>query len=121
MFTFNEFSVETTDAGKSLDYNVASNEEAPIPMVGVRADFILPEGFRIGGEISGVTADVGDIDVTFLDIDAQIGWHPKGNEWIEVLLGYRRMNFDFDGDLGSTSLDAEIEFDGFYWGVGITF
>ncbi|NQU47581.1 MAG: hypothetical protein HQ519_02945 [Planctomycetes bacterium] len=121
MVTFNDFSVTASQAGKSLTYAIATDEEIPIPMVGVRGDLLLPEGFRVGAEVSGVSADIDDIDGTFLDIDAQIGWTPMDNEWIEVLIGYRMMSFDFKGELDGTSVDAEVDFDGFYWGVGITF
>ena len=122
MFTFNEFSAYASQGGLTTEtYIIAENEEIPIPMVGVRADLALPQGFRVGGEISGVSADIDDIDGTFLDIDAQVGWSPMDNEWIEVLIGYRALNFDFEGSIDDASIDADIDFNGFYWGVGITF
>jgi len=121
MFTFNDFSVAATQGGITQSYAIATDEEIPIPMIGVRSDLLLPQGFRIGAEVSGMSADVDDIDGTFLDIDAQIGWSPMDNEWVEVLIGYRAMSFDFTGELDDSSVDADIDFDGLYWGVGITF
>ena len=105
----------------SQTYTVASDEEIPIPMIGVRGDLLLPQGFRVGAEVSGVSADVDDIDGTFLDMDVQVGWAPMDQDWVEVLIGYRAISFDFSGELDDASVDADIDFDGFYWGVGIIF
>lgn len=121
MFKFNDFSVRASQGGVSQTYTVASDEEIPIPMIGVRGDLLLPQGFRVGAEVSGVSADVDDIDGTFLDMDVQVGWAPMDQDWVEVLIGYRAISFDFSGELDDASVDADIDFDGFYWGVGIIF
>jgi hypothetical protein len=121
MVTFNDFSVAASQGGVTQNYAVATDEEFPIPMIGVRSDLLLPQGFRIGAEVSGMSADIDDIDGTFLDIDAQVAWSPMENEWVEVLIGYRALSFDFTGELDDSSVDANIDFDGLYWGVGITF
>lgn len=122
LLTFNDFSAFATQGGVSTaSYSIARDEEIPIPMVGVRCDLLLPQGFRVGAEVSGLSADMTDIEGTFLDIDAQIGWAPMDQDWVEVLIGYRMMSFDFQGEIDDASVDAEIDFDGFYWGVGITF
>jgi hypothetical protein len=120
-FTFNDFSVTATKAGITQTYIVADDENAPIPIVGLRGDVALPNSIRLGAEVTGMSANVQDIDVSFLDFDAQVGWAPMDNEWVELLIGYRNMNFDFNGDFDGTAIDANLDFGGFYWAVGITF
>ncbi len=121
LITFNTFNVTATQGALSATFDVADDEQAPVPIVGVRGDVALPAGFRVGGEATGVSADVDDIDVTFLDFDAHVGYSPFDNEWVELLLGYRAISFEFDGELDGTNIDGEFDFDGLYWAVGITF
>jgi hypothetical protein len=120
-FTFNDFAVTASQGGISQTYTVANNENAPIPIVGLRGDVALPNSVRLGAEVTGMAANVEDIDVTFLDLDAQVGWSPMDNDWFELLIGYRTMNFQFDGMFDGTAIDADLDFGGFYWAVGFTF
>lgn len=121
-FTFNEFSFTASQGAVSRSYTIADNEDVPVPVVGVRGDVGLPlTGLRLGGEISGFQADVDDVDAEFLDLDIHLGWEPANNGWLELLLGYRMIEFEFDGDLDDNAIDGSIDLDGIYFAVGIVF
>lgn len=121
-FTFNEFSFTAREGGNVASYSIADNEDVPVPIVGVRGDVGLPlTGLRAGAEISGFKADVEDVEAEFLDADVHLGWAPAGNEWFELLVGYRMIDFQFDGELDDTNVDGQIEMDGLYFALGIIF
>jgi len=120
-FTFNEFSFTASSGAIERSYTIADNEDAPVPVVGIRADALVPAtGLRFGGEMTGFKADVEDVEAEFFDLDLQVGYAPLDNDWLELVLGYRMIDFDFDGELDDNNIDGNLEFDGFYWGVGIT-
>jgi hypothetical protein len=121
-FSFNDFSFTATQGAVSQSYSIADNEDVPIPVVGLRGDVGLPlTGLRAGGEISGFQADVEDVDAEFLDIDVHLGWEPNNNDWIEVLVGYRMIEFEFDGEIDDSTIDGSLDLDGFYVALGIIF
>lgn len=121
-FGFNEFSFTASQGALSRSYTIADNEDVPIPVVGLRGDIGLPlTGLRAGGEISGFQADVEDVEAEFLDLDLHIGWEPGDNDWIELIVGYRMIEFQFDGEIDDTDIDGTIDLDGLYFAIGIVF
>lgn len=98
--------------------NVLVNESVPIPMLGVRADAQLPwTGLRIGGELSGLSAEVDSADISFLDMDVNLNYEPTRN--VEVMVGYRRIDVDVSGTIEDAVIDFEMLVDGPYFGVSL--
>lgn len=121
-FTFNEFSFTATQGALSRSYTIADNEDVPIPVVGLRGDVGLPlTGLRAGAEISGFQADVEDVDAEYFELDVHLGWEPGDNDWIELLVGYRMIEFQFDGEIDDSTIDGTVDLDGLYFAIGIVF
>lgn len=121
-FTFHEFSFTASQGAVSRSYTIADDEDVPIPVVGLRGDVSLPlTGLRAGGEVSGFQADVDDVDAEFFELDVHLGWEPGDNDWFEFLVGYRMIEFKFDGEIDDSTIDGNIDLDGLYFAVGIVF
>ena len=138
LMTFNGFGIELTDNviyndgtddyvifDKGEESSIATAEQLPIPMIGLRGDVLLPfTGLRAGVEVSGFTVDIEQVDVTYLDIDANLNY--AFNKWTEAVIGYRSVGLDLSGDLddgegGTTNLAVDIKYDGPYFGIGFVF
>ena len=86
--------------------DVVKDKALPIPMIGVRADALLPFlGIRAGAEITGLKVDVDDgtdaVDITYLDMDANLNyvlWDLTFGE-VELRVGYRKITMDLEGVL----------------------
>jgi hypothetical protein len=121
-FAFNEFRFTATQGALSRTYTIADNEDVPIPVVGIRGDVALPfTGLRAGGELSGFQAEIEDVDTEFWDAGVYLAWEPADNDWLELMIGYRMLEFKFDGEIDSTNIDGTIDLDGIYFAVGILF
>lgn len=125
-FQFDRFSITANEAlitagGGSATINVGDteniliNEDAAVPVVGVRGDLRLPYGIRLGGELTGMNADVADIDLNFVDLNLNLNWSPWTN--VEAMIGYRMINADLVGTIAGTDLDVTLDADGPYFGV----
>ena len=139
LMTFNSFGIKVTDDviytdGLGDDHiiveegegtSIATDQQLPIPMLGLRGDFLLPfTGLRAGVEVSGFSVDVEDVDVTYMDIDANLNY--AFNDWTEAVIGYRSIALDLSGDLddgdgGTTNLVVDIKYAGPYFGVAFVF
>lgn len=128
-FQFDRFSITANEAvitaggGGATTINVGDteniliNEDAAIPVIGVRGDLRLPYGVRLGGQLTGMNADVSDIDLNFIDLDINANWSPWTN--VEAMIGYRMINADLVGTISGTDLDVTLDADGPYFGVAI--
>jgi hypothetical protein len=139
LMTFNSFGIEVTDDviytdGLGDDHiiveegegtSIATDLQLPIPMLGLRGDFLLPfTGLRAGVEVSGFSVDVEEVAVTYLDIDANLNY--AFNDWTEAVIGYRSVTLDLSGDLDdgdgdTTNLVVDIKYAGPYFGVAFVF
>jgi len=97
--------------------NVLINQSVPMPMIGVRGDVQLPFGLRLGGEISGLTANIDAADVTYLDLDINVNYEPMDN--LELVVGYHRIDIDVNGSIDDATVDVEMLIDGPYFGVSL--
>lgn len=123
--SFNELSI-TADQNALLgaiskgDKEVVLRDESVfVPMVGARADLELPYDFRVGAELTGVSASTSDVDVSYFDFDGSLNYALTEN--IEALLGYRYVTINVDGSFDGTRLDTELDITGPYFAVGIVF
>ncbi len=96
---------------------ILENQEIPIPLLGFRVDVALPFNTRLGGELSGMDIEYDDADVGIFDWDIaaqwEIFWH------IELMVGYRSVFMELDGEVDGTSMVADLEFEGPYAGITI--
>ena len=122
IFTFDDFSFTASQGALSESYTIVDNEDVPIPIIGVRGDVALPlTGLRAGGEISGFQADVEDVEAELLDLDVHLAWEPAGNDWVEFIVGYRMIEFKFDGEIDDSNIDGSLDMDGLYFAIGFVF
>jgi len=143
LMTFNEFGMSVTKdvvvddpGGGSVTiiaagdgYSIATNEQLPIPMIGIRLDALLPfSGLRAGIEASGFTLkldqEADSIDVTYLDIDANLNY--AFNDFTEAMIGYRSISLELNGSIAdgtgsNTNITSDIDYSGPYFGVGFVF
>ena len=77
----------------------------------------LPFGVRLGGEITGLSADFDDADIKLTDIDLNANYEPWDN--VELVVGYRMIDVSIDGEISGTALDAELDLTGPYFGVAL--
>lgn len=98
---------------------ILEDENAPIPIVGLRADAALPFGLRAGGEISGLKFDFDDADLLYLDLDVALRYEPADH--FEIMIGYRSIVMEMDGEVDGTTLDVDLDVDGPYVGLAIYF
>jgi len=141
LMTFNSFGIKVTDnviytdgfgndhivVAKGEGTSIATDQQLPIPMLGLRGDFLLPfTGLRAGVEVSGFSVDIEEVAVTYLDIDANL--HYAFNDWTEAVVGYRSVAFDLSGEVddgtgsGDTSpIGVDIKYAGPYFGVAFVF
>ena len=94
---------------------LANDESVPLPVVGLRGDVWMPFNLRAGATIVGGTLSYDDVDYDMIDLDVALHWEPGFQ--VEVVLGYRLLDLELDGDFGDTSFDGSIGFDGPYLGV----
>ncbi|MBT4029457.1 MAG: hypothetical protein HOM77_03405 [Planctomycetes bacterium] len=136
-FDFADFSITTEGDGTVVGgppinsgetREIVTNKSLPIPMVGVRADALLPfAGIRAGAEATGLKVAIDDstqsIDITYLDIDANINyilWDLTVTE-VELRVGYRTIMMDLEGVIESNNLNADLEFSGPYFAISAVF
>lgn len=98
--------------------NILINESVPVPLVGVRGDVLLPfMDIRLGGELSGLSVNIDDTDVTYLDMDINVNYAPWQN--LELVLGYHRIDIDVSGSIDDTTIDVDMLIDGPYFGASL--
>ena len=90
-----------------------------MPVIGLRGDLRLPYGVRLGGELTGMSADISDVELSFVDLDLNANWSPWTN--VEAVVGYRMVSADLDGSIDGTALDVTLDADGPYVGVAFFF
>ncbi len=97
--------------------NILINEEAPIPLLGIRGDVQLPMGVRLGAELTGISASFDNADITVTDLDINANYEPWTN--VEMVVGYRMIDVSLNGTISGTALDTDINLDGPYLGVSL--
>ena len=118
LLSFNKFSL--TNAGSSVQ-NVLVNQEVPIPIIGLRGDIAIPgTSISLGAEISGISIDVADIEASFFDHNINLSMEIVKNA--EVVVGYRTISLNVDGDIDDTQIqNMDLSMSGPYFGVSIYF
>lgn len=76
--------------------------EAPVPVIGLAAEFRPYGKFAIGGEVNGLTISTGDVDFTLIDILANVSYDITQN--LRASAGYRYFNIDGSNDDDSTEV-----------------
>ena len=127
-FEFDRFAASAAETKTILGIDVIeegdsvvffANESTPIPIFGARGDVQLPFGVRLGGEVTGISADVDDAEISLLDIEVNANYEPWEN--VEVVLGYRMIDMQVKGSISGTALDGDINLDGPFFGISLYF
>ena len=127
-FEFNRFAATAAETKTILGVDVINegdsvvffaNESTPIPIFGARGDVQLPFGVRLGGGITGISADVADAEISLLDLEINANYEPWDN--VEVVLGYRMIDLQVKGSISGTALDGDITLDGPFFGISFYF
>ncbi|MDA0667918.1 MAG: hypothetical protein O3A95_09560 [Planctomycetota bacterium] len=127
-FEFDRFAASAAETKTILGIDVIeqgdsvvffANESAPVPIFGARGDVQLPFGVRLGAEVTGISADVDDAEISLLDVEINANYEPWEN--VEVVIGYRLIDLDVDGSIFGTELKGDIQLDGPFFGVSLYF
>ncbi|MDC1020525.1 hypothetical protein OAR23_00725 [bacterium] len=117
LLSFNKLSL--TNAG--IVQNVLVNQEVPIPIIGLRGDIAIPgTSISLGAEISGISIDVDDLEASFFDHNINLSMEIVKNA--EVVVGYRTISLNIDGDIDNTQIqNMDLSMSGPYFGVSVYF
>lgn len=91
---------------------------APVPMVYLQGELDL--GYVAANlDVGYMSIDLQDADGTFLDIEAML----RANPWdhVEFFAGYRYILMEASGEASGQDFDADLVFQGWFAGGGITF
>ncbi|HIA27268.1 MAG TPA: hypothetical protein EYN79_03980 [Planctomycetes bacterium] len=103
-----------SDAFRELD------ELLPVPVIGARGDIDLPLGTRVGAEVSIPVLDsVTDYEIGLVDVELTAQW--SINENSELIIGTRRIGLFFDGVVENSPARVDLDLDGHFFGVSVTF
>lgn len=90
------------------------DEHIPIPTAGIHLELPIDD-FLITADVSGLFVSVREIEASFIDASASIGWRPMNN--FGVFAGYKIIGFDassndfsFDATLSGPFVGGEIRF-----------
>lgn len=92
--------------------------QAPVPMLFVQAEGDVGPVSGIV-EVGGMSADYGDVDGTFIDVEALLRVAPFSN--VELFAGYRYISLEGTGDASGQEFDADLALQGWFVGGGVTF
>jgi len=104
--------------GQSGTVTSGFDEEVPVPLLGLHAEFALHD-FALVLDGSGLGATIGDYSGSFIDLTATILWRPIPHGGI--LAGYRYLRLQFDGDIDNDTYDIDVTLDGFFVGLELRF
>ena len=96
---------------------ILESQSIPLPLLGIRGDVALPFGTRLGAEVTGMTFNYDDSDLLMLDWDVAAHWEPFSN--VEVMVGFRAVKVELDGEVDGTVLDMEMDFQWPYAGITV--
>jgi hypothetical protein len=112
--------VEMIEARVSLDNSLVGKEteewSEPVPIVGARAEWGLPMGLGIYGELAGLYIGYGDFEGGFVEWEAGVKLDLMQGK-VTAMAGYRELSLDVEQDDNK----ADLKFGGFIFGVGISF
>ncbi|MFT5286833.1 MAG: hypothetical protein ACI8TQ_003006 [Planctomycetota bacterium] len=106
---------------QSLGERVKSNEDSPMGFIAIRGASTLGD-LMLSVDIAWIDLEFQDTEVSFLDTDAAIAWtffRGVGIGSGELVLGYRLIEAEFDLKDGSSTIDADLSFDGAYVGLSL--
>lgn len=92
--------------------------EAPVPMVFLGASVDL-DVFRADVLAGGLTIDTGDLDGTFIDLEARLTVTPW--EGVELFAGYRRITVDATSAVDGEDFGTDVVLDGLNFGGALRF
>jgi hypothetical protein len=119
IFSFNQFRL--TPKNTALGYqDVFVDQEVPVPIIGVRADVVIPgTDIRLGAEITGVAIDIRGVEASFFDHEINLNMEIFENA--EAVVGYRLVDLNIDGDIAGTIINMDLSMSGPYFGVSVYF
>lgn len=102
--------------------SVATDEQAPLPVLGARLGF---EVWRLDVEAlgRGLQVDIDNVDATFYDVDLSASFDVLGGEDHGVLglvAGYRLIQLQAEYEDNGSDVDVDIDFSGPYLGLQAT-
>lgn len=102
---------------------VDTDERAPIPVLAARAGMQFGS-LEVGGLLSGMSVNSGDVDASLFDLDLFGRWNFIGGEdhlGGSLVLGWREVNFDVDYEDGDDDVNLDLGYSGPYIGLLVRF
>lgn len=98
--------------------SISSEEAFVLPTLAARvAVGVGPLDFSVIG--SGIAAEASGIEAAFADVDAMIEY--SFERWLNfhggIVLGYRYIMMDVDYEDGGSDIEADLDFQGFFFGL----
>ncbi len=92
--------------------------DAPIPELFLQAEVDLGV-VSATVDVSGMSADIGDVSGEFADVEALLRVHPAAH--LQLFGGYRWLSIEADGTSDGQRFDADLRISGWFVGGGVTF
>lgn len=108
------FHLDASLEATGLGMKESIDEHIPIPMIGLHAALPI-EKFLISADVSGLYLSIRDIEGSFIETSATIGWYPLNN--VGIFAGYRLIHFDLSG----SDFDFDASLQGPFFGAEIRF
>ena len=112
-----DMSVDAVGSG-IIGGNEVLDIQAPVPLLFVQAEADVGPVSAIV-DAGGVTVDYGDVDGTFVDVEALLRVEPASN--LELFAGYRWISLEGAGDASGQEFDGDLVMAGWFVGGALTF
>lgn len=102
---------------------VSLDETAPIPVLAARAGVVLGP-VDLSALASGLKIRVDGDDASYLDLDLMARlrfFGDKGKLSGALVAGWRKIDLDLDFEDGTDSIEADLGFEGFFYGLSLGF
>jgi len=93
-----QLSAKAESSGGTLDEDISreASVAAPLPVIGVRGIWALPNNFWIDASAQYFALSIDEYDGSVTDLKAVVLWQPK--KWVGISLGYNQFSVDVDVD-----------------------
>lgn len=97
----------------------AASVDAPLPLVGLRGTWALPQHFSIDGSAQFFVLSLGDFDGDLRDYRVMVTWQPRN--WFGLGLGYNRFEIGADVDASRFAGDIDWVYQGALVSYSVSF
>lgn len=114
-----DYDIDIQEIGAPAN-RVQSSEEAPMGFIAGRAASELGD-FLLSLDVAWIKVELDDDELLFVDYDAALAWEffSAGPAFGHLVLGYRLTQAELEFEDGTSTVDANLDFQGAYLGLAI--